>query len=443
MWLPSMTGLCRAFVSETAASAFISAGRDERSCRARFRSLRNARPRYGGPLTTSVRDQLTTGPPRIVPTTASRRRPGAPRNEAPLGGLVAAPWAGSPEARASGVVDSGSGRALRRAGIICQRRRVHVAPPSSARAERRLIIVSPVHVGDPFSRAPWQTTLTGDLTLNYYELSPPRRTKISLFDSGSVPFSIMTKCPEVRMPGSLPSRSTPRSRLPTSTGGRLASFEVSRERLPVPGHRPTRRRDSNRWRIPSATCSTGCRFCSQRVGRISGSSGSRSNIASTRPTRFSFPRLYRDPSGKPATVSTSFLWQALKSTSGITLEGPGLEQGDGENGATVPKGRGIIDGLYTYTETERREAAEQIYNATKNGVDDAFEEKAGPPWSHIVSSPAEAIARQFTNCFAFDKCGRDGVFVDPDDSHPLFNFQFREPGEASRQPDDFRFWTAR
>ncbi len=113
----------------------------------------------------------------------------------------------------------------------------------------------------------------------------------------------------------------------------------------------------------------------------------------------------------------------------------------------LPKGEfGTVDGLYLYDETERREAAEQIYTSTKNKINDAIAQKAGV-FADLLPSNADPIGRQFTNCFASDNCGLGGVFnpaegaIGGTTTEP--NYNFRNPGNGvAVSPDDFLFWDA-
>jgi hypothetical protein len=155
---------------------------------------------------------------------------------------------------------------------------------------------------------------------------------------------------------------------------------------------------------------------------------------------------YRDPNAEPATVSTSFLWWSLRNRN-VPLEGTSFEplkrgffQSEAKDNTDeealgaqpVPAGTlGQTDGLYLYTEEERRAGASYIYNDTYNTVarvqDAKSYEQLG--WSADVTAPMllyfmtgdltaktsqrEAIAAQFTNCFAFDKCSAPGEPVCP------------------------------
>ncbi|MDC0685489.1 carboxypeptidase-like regulatory domain-containing protein [Sorangium atrum] len=133
--------------------------------------------------------------------------------------------------------------------------------------------------------------------------------------------------------------------------------------------------------------------------------------------------------GEIAQVSTSFIWHALKSV-GVNLEGTNqLEDADVRRGAAAPPtDGGIVDGLYLYSESDRREGAMQIYSSTYNSVKAA---QGGFGVFNVFTDQADDIASQFTNCFGSDQCGEDGAQ----------SRDYESPGAGvAVSPDDFRFW---
>jgi hypothetical protein len=193
------------------------------------------------------------------------------------------------------------------------------------------------------------------------------------------------------------------------------------------------------------------------------------NIAFDAPSNFSGGN-FRSPAAlgsEPATVSTSFIWHALKSV-GVPLEGTVLEPylrpsptgalNETDDGAMLPTGGGIVDGLYHYTLSERKRGAEYIFNSTREKVSTMQDAEAvgliGPALADILSGSvefltdqADEVAAQFTNCFAFDKCGDDGAHKTvPDPAHPgqtmvVLNRDFQNPGIGTAvSPDNFMFW---
>jgi len=159
---------------------------------------------------------------------------------------------------------------------------------------------------------------------------------------------------------------------------------------------------------------------------------SQANIAFDPPNNFS-NLTFRAPDGEVPTVSTSFIWYSLKSA-GINLEGDGLEGNDTPVGAAPPLGsKGIVDGLYYYSESERRRGAYQVYSSTFNRVREIQEDGAGPVADVVEAATIQArrIASQFANCFGSDECGIAGAFSDA----------FENPGPGiAISPDQFLFW---
>jgi hypothetical protein len=102
--------------------------------------------------------------------------------------------------------------------------------------------------------------------------------------------------------------------------------------------------------------------------------------------------------GTVGSVCSALIWRSMKDI-GFTLEGTQLEQGDAAWGGALGNGQGP-DGLYLYTETERNDAAEFLYNT----IFDSVYEVAGGAGDVIVDAPDDA-GNQIVNCFGFDWCG--------------------------------------
>lgn len=96
----------------------------------------------------------------------------------------------------------------------------------------------------------------------------------------------------------------------------------------------------------------------------------------------------------PATVSSQSLWRVLK-LAGATLEGPTVESGDRQIDAQTQ------DGLYVYTEQERRAAGMWFSNHTANKIDEQV------PDAIRFLSPGGFAGLQLADCFAADVCGID------------------------------------
>jgi hypothetical protein len=140
-----------------------------------------------------------------------------------------------------------------------------------------------------------------------------------------------------------------------------------------------------------------------------------------------------DELGTIATVSSTFIWQALRGA-GVELEGEEPVQDEDvevEDEIREPDITcGPRDGLYCYSEENRLAAAEFLYNDTINSVCEALDSRRE---LGIGACPelGPAIANQVVNCFAFDSCD---VFATGEDA-------WRDPGEGETvSPDDFQNW---
>jgi hypothetical protein len=189
---------------------------------------------------------------------------------------------------------------------------------------------------------------------------------------------------------------------------------------------------------------------------------SQANIAFDGANNFSGGN-FRDAAGEVATVSTTFIWFVLKAA-GVPLEGNALEPylrpspsgalNEVDDGAQLPTGAGITDGLYHYTVSERKRGSEYIFNSTREMVSMMQDAQSaglvGPFFGDILggllefgTNQADEIAAQFTNCFAFDKCGEDGAFkvLNANANQRVVNRDFQNPGIGTAvSPDNFLFW---
>ena len=121
-----------------------------------------------------------------------------------------------------------------------------------------------------------------------------------------------------------------------------------------------------------------------------------------------------------ATVCTTFIWTALRSV-GINLEGPVLEIDDFKAGAE--RDTSTPDGLYFYTEPERKAGAEWLWDYYYN----LAYEKAGWLGTLFTDAPSD-VANEIVNCFANDTCKKDSV-------------AWQTPGVGrSVSPDNIFFW---
>jgi hypothetical protein len=93
----------------------------------------------------------------------------------------------------------------------------------------------------------------------------------------------------------------------------------------------------------------------------------------------------------PATVSSQSLWRVLK-MAGVVLEGGAVEAGERQMDAATQ------DGLYVYTEQERRVAAIWMANHVANKIDEQV------PDAIRFLSPGGEAGMQTSTCFAADVC---------------------------------------
>ena len=126
--------------------------------------------------------------------------------------------------------------------------------------------------------------------------------------------------------------------------------------------------------------------------------------------------------GTRPTVCSQFVWYSLK-LAYIQLEGPTLEETDVALGAQLDSVTN--DGLYLYTEEERRVAAYWLYGQLHN----LAYAKAG--WlGDVLTDAADHFSNQFANCFVNDDCSSDN------DSEA-----WRNPGQGRAvSPDNMLFW---
>ncbi|MFC1591257.1 carboxypeptidase-like regulatory domain-containing protein, partial [Thermodesulfobacteriota bacterium] len=125
----------------------------------------------------------------------------------------------------------------------------------------------------------------------------------------------------------------------------------------------------------------------------------------------------------PATMCSGFVWRSLRAA-GVLFEGPALEPGDVLDGAEPPVND--WDGLYGYTEEERLDAGNFIYNS----IYDQVYAQAG--WfGNALTDAADDLANQFANCFASDWCAPEAKDSD----------QWSDPGLGQAvSPQNILFW---
>jgi hypothetical protein len=130
--------------------------------------------------------------------------------------------------------------------------------------------------------------------------------------------------------------------------------------------------------------------------------------------------------GTRPTVCSSTIWTAFKLLSTpLLLEGD-LEPEEVARGAW--RDPTTEDGLYYYTDIERREAAQVLYSELHNAAYD----QAG--WlGEFLTDAADDVANQVVNCFASDDCGQEAKDSDA----------WMETGAGRAvSPNDLLFWDA-
>lgn len=135
------------------------------------------------------------------------------------------------------------------------------------------------------------------------------------------------------------------------------------------------------------------------------------------------PDLTPWPANTRASICSEFVWYSLREA-GALLEGPDLEAADVAQGAE--RDDETMDGLYLFTEAERRNAGNWLYGFIYNLVFD----QAG--WlGNLLSDAADNTANQMVNCFASDFCSRAAINSDV----------WRSPGVGRTVgPDQMLFW---
>jgi len=152
---------------------------------------------------------------------------------------------------------------------------------------------------------------------------------------------------------------------------------------------------------------------------------------------------YRDPEdewweGTKPTVCTSLIWGAAKSLEDsphLEMDAPPLTNRDlerNDKGAMVHED--TEDGLYFYTEDERRTAAKWLYDHFYN----LASEQAGLLGQVLADAPDD-LASQVTNTFAFDWSG-----INDDGKHAKDSHKWEDPGTGNAvSPDTIRnYWDA-
>ncbi len=147
--------------------------------------------------------------------------------------------------------------------------------------------------------------------------------------------------------------------------------------------------------------------------------------------------------GTVGSVCSALVWRAMKDAN-ITLEGGVLEPEDLVDDRKAQIDALTPDGLYLYTESERRNAAGFLYDE----IFDMVYAQAGPVGDFLADAPDDT-GNQVLNCFGFDWCGETFSFpaltagCDPGDERaqdsPCWNNVGPGVGRAV-SPDDMMSW---
>lgn len=148
--------------------------------------------------------------------------------------------------------------------------------------------------------------------------------------------------------------------------------------------------------------------------------------------------------GTKPTVCTSLIWGAAKSLEDspqLEMDAPPLTNRDLERddrGAKVHKD--TEEGLYFYTEDERKTAAQWLYDHFYNIAYQKLKESEIPAWAaEAATNAAGDLANQITNTFAFDWAG-----TNDDGKHAKDSHKWEDPGSGNAvSPDTIRnYWDA-
>ncbi|MCB1036583.1 MAG: carboxypeptidase regulatory-like domain-containing protein, partial [Acidobacteria bacterium] len=132
-------------------------------------------------------------------------------------------------------------------------------------------------------------------------------------------------------------------------------------------------------------------------------------------------------------MCSQFVWTAARAA-GLPLEDPAVvEPGDKPHARTRS-----LDGLYEYSEDERRQAATWIYDTL---YDEAYDLIGG--LGRFLTDLPDDIGNQTVNCFAFDWCGEEEGFEWDGESQPKDSERWRQPGPGTGvtvSPQDLTSW---
>lgn len=133
------------------------------------------------------------------------------------------------------------------------------------------------------------------------------------------------------------------------------------------------------------------------------------------------------------TMCSQFVWGAARAA-GLPLEDPTTAE-PGDKGHA----RGAsLNGLYEYTEEERRLAATWIYDTLYDQTHDLIGDAV-----RLFTDLPDDISNQTVNCFAFDWCGEEEGFEYDGESDPKDSSRWDQPGPGigvTVSPEDITHW---
>lgn len=138
--------------------------------------------------------------------------------------------------------------------------------------------------------------------------------------------------------------------------------------------------------------------------------------------------------GPDATVCSQLIWNAAHAV-GVQVEDSFVEAGDKPHASGAAK-----NGLYLYSEGERRTAGDWLYNEVYNKF---YENDAVGWWGRLFTDAPDDAANQMTNCFAFDWCGSEPGMEFEGEPDSKDSERWKNPGQGTAvSPDNLTQWDA-
>jgi hypothetical protein len=135
-----------------------------------------------------------------------------------------------------------------------------------------------------------------------------------------------------------------------------------------------------------------------------------------------------------ATVCSQLAWNSAHAT-GVQVEDPFVEAGDKPHASGAAK-----NGLYLYSEEERRTAGYWLYDRIYNQV---YQHEDVGYWGRAATDAPDDAANQMANCFAFDWCGSEPDMEFEGEPDAKDSERWQNPGQGTAvSPDDLTQWDA-